>query len=170
MCINWNSCHLVKWHQTYTVCHLNTTVQSRSSYHHSVLELLTQWVYTSYPISKVSVKASWISVYDWHLGSLCGWTCNQLTSKVDEVGSSGQFSPSVWPHNLATGFQPPSGTVVSAEPFSHGTGTLWCLQKEMATYRHWSVSLWRDPDDVSNCRILSPDKTEWRLISATLCG
>ena len=34
-------------------------------------------------------------------------------------------------------------------PFSHGTGTLQCLQKEMATYRHWSVSLWRDPDDVS---------------------
>ena len=40
----------------------------------------------------------------------------------------------------------------------------------MATYRHWSVSLWRDPDDVSHCRILSPDKTERRLISATLCG
>jgi len=52
------------------------------------------------------------------------------------------------------------------------TGTLRCLQKEMATYRHWSVSLWRDPDDVPvpHCRILSPDKTEWRLISATLCG
>jgi len=52
----------------------------------------------------------------------------------------------------------------------HGTGTLRCLQKETATYKHWSVSLWRDPDDVSHCRILSPDKTEWRLISATLCG
>jgi len=65
---------------------------------------------------------------------------------------------------------PPSATVVSAEPFSHGTGTLRCLQKEMATYRHWSVSLWRDPDDVPHCRILSLDKTEWRLISATLCG
>jgi len=38
---------------------------------------------------------------------------------------------------------------------------LRCLQKEIATYRHWSVSLWRDPDDVSHCRILSPDKTEW---------
>ena len=64
----------------------------------------------------------------------------------------------------------PSATVVSAEPFSHGTGTLRCLQKEMATYRHWSVSLWRDPDDVPHCRILSPGKTEWRLISTTLCG
>ena len=32
--------------------------------------------------------------------------------------------------------RPPSATVVSAEPFSHGTGTLRCLQKEMATYRH----------------------------------
>jgi len=67
-------------------------------------------------------------------------------------------------------FRPPSATDVSAEPFSHRTGTLRCLQKEMATYRHWSVSLWRDPDDVSHCRILSPDKTEWRLISAKLCG
>ena len=40
----------------------------------------------------------------------------------------------------------------------------------MATYRHWSVSLWWDPDDVSHCQILSADKTEWLLISATLCG
>ena len=28
----------------------------------------------------------------------------------------------------------------------------------------------QDPDDVSHCQILSPDKTEWRLIPATLCG
>ena len=27
----------------------------------------------------------------------------------------------------------------------------------------------RDPDDISHCRILSPDKTEWQLISTTLC-
>ena len=74
------------------------------------------------------------------------------------------------PHNPATMFWPPSATVVSAESFSHGTGTLRCLQKEMATYRHWSVSLWRDPDDVPHCWILSPDKTEWQLILATLCG
>ena len=40
----------------------------------------------------------------------------------------------------------------------------------MATYRHWFVSLWRDPDDVLYCLILSPDKTEWWLISTTLCG
>jgi len=33
----------------------------------------------------------------------------------------------VWHHNPATGFQPPSAIVVSAEPFSHGTGTLRCL-------------------------------------------
>jgi len=58
-------------------------------------------------------------------------------------------------------------TVVSAEQLSHGTGTLRYLQKEMATYL--SVCLWRDPDDVWHCWILSPDKTEWRLISATLC-
>ena len=43
-----------------------------------------------------------------------------------------------------------------------------------ACRRKWrltdTVSLWRDPDDVSHCRILSPDKTEWQIISATLCG
>jgi len=83
---------------------------------------------------------------------------------------SGNYASPCRPHNPATGFRPPSATMVSAEPFSHGTGTLRCLRKEMATYRHWSVSLWRNPDDVSHCRILSPDKTEWRLISATLCG
>jgi len=38
------------------------------------------------------------------------------------------------------------------------------------SYRHWSVSFWRDPDDVPHCRILSPDKTEWWFISVTLCG
>ena len=50
------------------------------------------------------------------------------------------------------------------------SGSLQWLQIEMATYRHWSVSLCQDPDDVPHCRIMSPDKTEWRLISATLCG
>ena len=63
--------------------------------------------------------------------------------------TSAQFPPSVRPHNLATWFWPPSATVVSTEPFSHGTGTLQCLQKEMVTYRHWSVSLRRDSDDVT---------------------
>jgi len=86
-----------------------------------------------------------------------------------EISSDSQLSPSVWSHNTATRFRPPSATVVSTEPFSHGTGSLRCLQKEMATYRHWSVSLWPDPDDVLNCRIMSPDKTEWWLISPTLC-
>jgi len=113
--------------------------------------------------------------YDWHPGSRCGWTCNQMTSKVDGgiTGSRLRWSILTWSvrlDNPATGFRPPSATVVSAEPFSHGTGTLWCLQKEMVTYKLWSVSLWRDPDDVPHCRIRSPDKTEWRLISATLCG
>ena len=92
----------------------------------------------------------------------------RLKSKL-EVGSGGQFSPSVWPHNPTTGFRPPSATVVSAELFPHGTGTLRYLQKEMATYRLWSVLVARP----RRCPTLSnpaPDKTEWRLISATLCG
>jgi len=63
-----------------------------------------------------------------------GWTCNQLTSNVDGgiTGSRLRWSilTYVRPHNPATGFRPPSATMVSAEPFSHGTGTLWCTQKE----------------------------------------
>ena len=95
---------------------------------------------------------------------------NNTTLSVCLSVSQHQSSPSVWPHNLATRFRPPSATLVSAKPFSHGTGTLRCLQKEMVTYRHWFVSLWRDRDNVPHCWILHLDKTEWRLISATLCG
>jgi len=36
-------------------------------------------------------------------------------------------------------------------------------------FMSFSTSSWCT-DDVSHCRIVSPDKTEWRLISATLCG
>ena len=62
---------------------------------------------------------------------------------------------------------------------TYRTGARWNLtrssavaERPRATLRvieYWSVSLWQDPDDVSHCRILSPDKTEWRPISATLC-
>jgi len=34
----------------------------------------------------------------------------------------------------------------------------------MVTYRHWSVSLWWDPDDVPHCWVLSSDEAKWRLI------
>ena len=64
---------------------------------------------------------------DWHPVCRCGWTCNQLTSKVDGgiTESRRRWSILTWvrPHNPATGFRPPSATVVSTEPFSHGTGT-----------------------------------------------
>jgi len=49
------------------------------------------------------------------------------------------------------------------------TGRLWCRQKEMAAYRHWSVSLWQDSDDVPHCQILSSDKAEWQRILGALC-
>ena len=42
------------------------------------------------------------------------WLCFEWSQWL---GLGGQFSPSVWPHNPATGFRPPSATVVSAEPF-----------------------------------------------------
>ena len=35
----------------------------------------------------------------------------------------------------------------------HRTGTVQCLHKEMATCRHWSVSLRWDSDDVPHCQI-----------------
>ena len=57
----------------------------------------------------------------------------------------------------------PSATVVSTEPFSHGTGTLRCLQKKMATCRLWSVSLRRDSDDVPHCQILYYTNTIYDL-------
>ena len=60
---------------------------------------------------------------------------------IEILGSGGQLAPSAQPH-----IRPPSATVVSVGPLSHRTGTLRCLQKEMAIYRHWS--LWRDPDNV----------------------
>jgi len=63
-----------------------------------------------------------------------------------------------------------SATVVSAGPFSHWAQMLQCLWREMATCRHWSVSLWREPDGVPHCRVLAPGKAEWRLVSAVLCG
>jgi len=52
---------------------------------------------------------------------------------------------------------------------------LGAVTMEQGHRRKWrltdrSMSLWRDPDDVPYCRILSSDKTEWRFISATLCG
>ena len=76
-----------------------------------------------------------------------------------------------WRHNWK------SAQVVNSHPTIQQPGfdlprqqwSLLNLQKEMATYRHWSVLLWRDPDNVPHCRILSPDKTEWQLISSTLC-
>jgi len=40
------------------------------------------------------------------------------------------FSLSVWPHNPATRFWPPSATVVSAELFSHGTETLYACRRK----------------------------------------
>ena len=52
------------------------------------------------------------------------------------------------------------GAVIMAEPLREFTRFIWWMARP----------IWRDPDDVSHCRILPPDKTEWWLISATLCG
>jgi len=90
-------------------------------------------------------------------------------SSVTVSNFSDQFPPSVQPHNLVTGFHLPRQQWSLLNHFTHRTGTLRCLQKEMAIYRHWSVSLRWDPDDAAHRRILSSDKTEWRLIPAAHC-
>ena len=68
---------------------------------------------------------------------------------------------SVRPHNLATGFRPPSATVVSAEPFLHGTGTLRCLQKEMATYIVESCALTKLNGGLSQVHSADEDAVSW---------
>ena len=50
-----------------------------------------------------------------------------------------------------------------------GTGTLRCLLKEMATCRHWSVSLWWDPDNgphIESCPLAKLNGGLSRLPSA----
>jgi len=39
----------------------------------------------------------------------------------------------------------------------------------MVSYRHWSVLLWRDPNDVPHRRILPSYQAEWWSVPASLC-
>jgi len=137
---------------------LKATLQHlRRWWSHMLWRLLQSWAAAA---GKVLSPRATCSV--WH-------TVNDDDGDITEVSSCGQLSPSVRPNNLATRLRPPSATVVSTEPFLYGTQTLRCLQKETATYRHWSVSLRRDSDNVTHCWILSSDKAEWWRILATLC-
>ena len=83
----------------------------------------------------------------------------------------GRYGFLLWPISSCCGrygrtpFRPPLATVVFAEPFSHGTGTLWCLQKEMATYRHWSVLVAR----LRQCLTLS-NPVPWQNWMAAYLG
>jgi len=70
------------------------------------------------------------------------------------------------------GFCPLLMSVLCHQYFSRGNSgfclTVFARNRDCSRkwrLRHWFVSLWRDPDDVPHCRILSPDKTERRLIS-----
>jgi len=91
------------------------------------------------------------------------WRHNWKSAQV--VNSHLVCEPTIW----QPGFNLPRQQWSLLNHFRTEQGHCGACKKEMATYRHWSVSLWRDPDDVPHCRILSPDKTEWRLISTTLC-
>ena len=90
------------------------------------------------------------------------WRHNWKSTQV--VNSHLACDPTIWSFDL------PRQHWSLLNHFCTKQGHCGALQKEMATYRHWSVSLWWNPDDVSHCRILSDDKTKWRLISAALCG
>ena len=60
--------------------------------------------------------------------------------------------------------------MVSAEPFSHATGTLRCLQKKMATYRLTDLCPCGETQTMSHIVESCPLTNERWLISATLCG
>jgi len=53
------------------------------------------------------------------------------------------------------GFDLPQQQLCLLNRFRTEQGHCGTCRKKTVTYRHWSVSLWRDPDDVSHCRILS---------------
>ena len=87
------------------------------------------WLDLQLEVDRISVTApklgrtplsAWFRWKDMQATFCYGRMCDWFRCQVTETG----------------GFRRPSATVVSAEPFSHGTGTLQCLQKEMATYRH----------------------------------
>jgi len=86
------------------------------------------------------------------------WHQKLMEAKL-EVGSGCQNS-----HLVSQCATPQSGNRVLTSLCNSGLywivvariRSLRCLQKEMVTYRHWSVSLQRDPDDVPHSRILCP--------------
>jgi len=68
-----------------------------------------------------------------------------------------------------------NGTITIRQPGFDLSRQQWSLLNRFcmeqghcsACRRKWRLTdLWRDQDDVPHCRILSPDKTEWRHISA----
>ena len=126
----------------------NTTVglSSRISLTRWFLQLTSRkplWL----DLQPVDIKSRWrhnwksAQVVNSHL--VCDHTVQVLTS----LGNSGLY----W-----TVFTRNRDTAVPAE----GNG-------DLQTDTNLS-DLWRDPYDVPYCQILSPDKTEWRPISATL--
>ena len=120
-----------------SVLHLSHGFQCSPTLNHQPYEgrlPLTSWWRKSWnmTVGQSSLISLAHHCYKWHQGSHCGWTCNQLTSKVDEgiTRSLLRWSTltySVRPHNPTTRFWPSSATVVPTETFSHGTGTLRCL-------------------------------------------
>ena len=90
------------------------------------------------------------------------WYCVALSTAAHPLSHSHTYTVRLSQRSMAS-------AVITPTKCSH-THCGAFRKKWRLTDRHWYVSLWRDPDDVPHCRILSSNKTEWRFISATLCG
>jgi len=113
--------------------------------------------------------------YNWQPGSRCGYICNQLTSKVDG-GITGSWLRCLVNCHLVCdptirqpGFDLPRQQLSLLNRFRTEQGHCGACRRKWRL-SDADLSLWRGPDDAPHCRILSPDKTEWRVISVTLCG
>jgi len=75
-----------------------------------------------------------------------------------DIGLPGQLSLSDWPHYLATWFWPALSTMVTAEPLSYCTRSLWCVSEENVVSLA-IVCLWQDANDVASCDHTAPVQT-----------
>ena len=86
--------------------------------------------------------------------------CNQMEG-ILEVGSGGQCPLGGRPYHDNSGL---SWTV--SAPVK---GIAESVEKDMAPYRHWSLLLWWDPNDVPHRRILPSYEAERWSVPASLC-
>jgi len=136
--------------------------------------------------------------HDWHPGSRCGWTTTTDIQEAAVAGPPRLTSrkplwldlqpadiKSRWRHNWKSAQVVNSDFVCNStirQPGFDLPRQQWSLLTVFARNRDTAMPAEGNGDlqtlicvlvarsyNVQHCRILSPDKTEWRLISATLC-